>query len=126
MDIQKQIDYWRNSSEEDMEVAGELLEKHRFRHALLFAHLALEKMLKAHVTRKTTDVPPKLHNLARLVELSGLSMPPKRQRFLDRFDVYQMEGRYPEELKNIHIDPEDAQQLLVSAKEMLQWLTAQL
>jgi len=95
MDLQKQIHYWRNGSEEDMEVAVELLEKRRIRHALFYAHLALEKMLKAHVIGKTTDVPPRIHNLARLPELSGLSLPPDRRVFLERFDVYQMEGRYP-------------------------------
>lgn len=125
MDVQQQIDYWRSGSQEDMEVAAELMEKQRSRHALFFAHLALEKMLKAHVTRKTNDVPPRIHNLVRLVELSGLLLSAEQRRFLERFDVYQLQSRYPEEFKKVHIDPEDARQLLSAANEVIQWLTAQ-
>lgn len=123
MDVQKQIEYWRNSSLEDMEVAQELLVKRRLRHSLFFAHLALEKMLKAHITRQTTDVPPRIHNLARLSELSGLSLSAEQCKFLERFDVYQIEGRYPEEFANVYIDKEDAGQLISAAEEILEWLT---
>ncbi len=50
MDIEKQINYWLTSSKEDMEVGEELLEKGRYRYTLFFFHLAIEKILKAHVT----------------------------------------------------------------------------
>jgi len=53
MDVQKQIEYWRYGSADDMEAATVLLEKNKFRQALFFAHLAVEKMLKAHVARET-------------------------------------------------------------------------
>jgi HEPN domain-containing protein len=40
MDVEKQIEFWRNGSAEDLEVAGELLSKGRYRHALFFAEIA--------------------------------------------------------------------------------------
>ena len=96
MDVQKQIDYWKKSSQEDLEAAKTLLEKGHFRHALFFAHLAIEKALKAHVTRKTGEVPPKIHNLTRLAEKAALSLASWQRDFLLAFDAHQLEGRYPD------------------------------
>ena len=50
--IQKQIDYWRNRAMEDYEVAKNPIDQKKVRHGLFFAHLALEKMLKAHVVKR--------------------------------------------------------------------------
>ena len=44
--VEKHIAYWRNGSDEDWQVALELVGSGRTRHGLFFAHLALEKMLK--------------------------------------------------------------------------------
>ncbi len=49
IDIEKQIAYWRDGSIEDWQVAQELISNGRIRHGLFFAHLSLEKLLKAHV-----------------------------------------------------------------------------
>jgi len=96
MDIHGQIEYWKRGAEEDFAAAQSLLEKGHLRHCLFFAHLAIEKMLKAHVTRKTDDVPPRIHNLIRLVDITGLKLNVEQKDFLREFGVYQLEGRYPD------------------------------
>ena len=73
VDVPKQIEYWRTNSDEDFAAAQSPLEKGHLRHSLFFAHLAIEKMLKAHVTRQTKDVPPRSHNLIRLAKLAHLN-----------------------------------------------------
>ena len=125
MDVEKQVDYWRSGSEEDIAAAETLMEKGHPRHALFFAHLAIEKILKAHVTRRTRDVPPRIHNLVRLAELAGLALDAKRADFLTRFNLYQLEGRYPE-TSEATLDAETAIERLTLAKEALKWLTARL
>ena len=125
MDVGKQVDYWRHGSEEDIAAAEVLLDKGHLRHALFFAQLAIEKMLKAHVTRQTGDVPPRIHNLIRLAELAGLALDAERADFLRRFNLYQLEGRYPE-TGEAQLDTETANERLASAKEALAWLTARL
>jgi len=72
IDINKQINFWRSGGEEDLAVARDLVNRNRIRHGLFFAHLALEKALKAHVCRVTQDIAPRLHNLVRLAELAEL------------------------------------------------------
>ena len=125
VDVPKQIDYWRTSSDEDFAAAESLLEKGHLRHSLFFAHLAIEKMLKAHVTRQTKDIPPRIHNLIRLAETAGLSLGPEQASFLRRFDMYQLEGRYPDSAHTI-IDFKAAGEKLAMAGDMLKWLKAQL
>ena len=125
VDVAKQIDYWRNGGNEDFAAAESLLEKGHLRHSLFFAHLAVEKMLKAHVTRQSRDVPPRIHNLVRLVEMAGLSPDSEQERFLRSFDMYQMEGRYPDSTQ-VFMDLETAREKLALAGGMLRWLKAQL
>ncbi len=95
VDPGKQIVYWRSGAEEDWEVAADLIRLGRLRHGLFFAHLALEKLLKAHVCRKTQDLPPRLHQLLRLAERSDLKLSETQRVFLARFDRHSLEGRYP-------------------------------
>ena len=125
VNVTEHINYWRNSSDEDFAAAESLLVKGHLRHSLFFAHLAVEKMLKAHVTRHTGDIPPRTHNLIRLAELAGLRMDPEREQFLRELNVYQLEGRYPEE-EQVEIDSGIAKKELLRAKETLLWLKQQL
>ena len=125
MDVGKQIDYWKTGSGEDFAAAESLLEKGHLRHGLFFAHLAVEKMLKAHVTRQTNDVPPRIRNLIRLAEMAGLSVDPEQTNFLRSFDLYQLEGRYPDSTQ-VLIDLDAAREKLALAGEILKWLKAQL
>ncbi len=125
MDVQKQIDFWRTSSDEDFAAAESLLEKGHLRHCLFFAHLAIEKMLKAHVTRQTKDVPPRTHNLVRLAEIAELSLSPEQTSLLGGFGAYQLEGRYPDS-EQVLLDLQAVRGKLALAEEMLKWLKAQL
>jgi HEPN domain-containing protein len=125
MDVEKQIEYWKTGSDEDFAAAQSLLEKGHLRHSLFFVHLALEKMLKAHVARKINDIPPRLHNLIRLAEIAEISIEPKTSGFLRSFDMYQLEGRYPDYGKVI-LDSKIAKEKLSTAGEILKWLKAKL
>lgn len=96
IDVEKQVAYWRQGAAEEWEVARDLLAKNHPRHCLFFAHLTLEKILKAHVCRQTRDLAPRLHDLLRLANLAGLSLKDSDRDFLKVFGVYQVEGRYPD------------------------------
>ncbi len=125
MDVAKQVEYWRTGSDEDIAAPDSLLEKRHLRHALFFAHLAVEKMLKAHVTRVTGDVPPKIHDLLRLSTIAAIDVPEDRRRFLGRFQKYCLEGRYAASWP----PPPTRQEVesgLSEAQETLQWLKSQL
>lgn len=124
MDISRQVAYWLQGAKDDFESAEILFHRGKLRQALFFTHLALEKILKAHVTRATADVPPRIHNLIRLAELSGLSIPQERILFLRGHQAYALEGRYPD-ASRYSITEEIALQEIQAAREMMEWLIAQ-
>lgn len=125
MDVQKHIEFWKASAEEDFAAAESLLEKGHLRHCLFFAHLAVEKMLKAHVTRQTNDIPPRIHNLVRLAEIAGLKLELEQENLLREFGIYQLEGRYPDS-EQISPDLDTAREEISRVREMLQWLKKRL
>ncbi len=53
VDILEQIKYWKDGSIDDWQAAEQLITGSKIRQGLFFAHLALEKILKAHVCNST-------------------------------------------------------------------------
>lgn len=124
MDVDKQADHWLSSGGEDFEAARSLLETGHYRHALFFAHLAIEKTLKAHVTRRTCQVPPRIHNLERLADMAGIDISPGRRESLREFGVHQVGGRYPDP-SQVQLSLDTAGADLLTAEEILEWLRVQ-
>ena len=122
---EKHIRYWQKGAVEDFAVGADLVMDGRLRHGLFFAHLALEKILKAHVCRQSGPMVPKTHDLVRLGNLSGLSLSAENRAFLARFGRYQIEGRYPE-LLEAEPSMEVASAEIRAAEELLSWLISQL
>jgi HEPN domain-containing protein len=48
------------------------------------------------VVNYTGEVPPKIHNLNRLLELCKIKLNEEELKLLDYLMVYQLEGRYPD------------------------------
>ncbi len=97
MTKQEHIEYWKLAADKDWAVVLNLFEKANYPHALFFAHLVLEKLLKAHVVKDNeSDHPPRTHHLIRLAGLSFLDISESDLIFLDKMNDYQLEGRYPD------------------------------
>ncbi len=124
-DIPKQIEYWRSGAIDNLDTAGILIEKGKLLEGLFFCHLAIEKALKANVTKATSDVPPKTHNLKRLADLAGLTFKESDYEFLATMMEFQLEGRYPEITKKSP-DKKVSSSYLKEAKEFVEWLNVQL
>jgi HEPN domain-containing protein len=123
--VPAQIAYWKGGAQEDWQVAEDLVRLGRVRYGLFFAHLALEKMLKAHVCRETRDVPPRLHLLLRLAERTAIDFSESQREFLARFDRHHLAGRYPDSAPLV-LDAEAVHREMTQALEILQWLIRQL
>ena len=121
VDIDAQVRHWEESSREDWLVASELVKRGRLRHGLFFAHLALEKMLKAHVCQHSGDVAPRIHNLVRLAEAAGLSLSPAELDLLADMNRYNLEGRYGEPAA-VPPKTDAANDLMARAERMMAWL----
>lgn len=65
IDIEKQVNYLVKNAFEDWDVAKDLVIRGKTRYGLFFAHLTVEKLLKAHVCRNSKDLAPRIDNLVR-------------------------------------------------------------
>ncbi|MBI5375086.1 MAG: HEPN domain-containing protein [Candidatus Schekmanbacteria bacterium] len=121
VNIKKQIDLWKAGAAEDLAAAKQLVENNKVRHGLFFAHLATEKLLKANISNKTNDLAPRIHNLARLAELGGISLNSDQQDFFAELNIFQIEGRYPELLAQPP-STKEAYKYIERTEELFQWL----
>lgn len=124
VNIDKQITFWRDSALEDWDVAKQLIDNGRTRHGLFFVHLAFEKILKALVCKRLQDLAPRLHNLIRLSELTGLTLETDKTTLLAEMNAFHIEGRYPETLM-MPPTKEEALNCVNRAEEVFRWLTNQ-
>ncbi|MBE0501366.1 MAG: HEPN domain-containing protein [Desulfuromonadales bacterium] len=96
VEFSKQVVHWRDGAEEDWAVAIELVESGRIRHGLFFAHLSLEKTLKALICKNIGELAPPIHNLVRLKEKAGITLNDSQVDLLAEVNEFNIEGRYPE------------------------------
>lgn len=121
-DVDKQIAHWRKGADEAWEAAVDMISKdHRIQFGLFFVHLALEKIVKAHIRRTKRKMPPHIHNLTRLAELAEISLDDKDKKVLAEINEFNIEGRYSD-LLGPPISLQDARGYLRRAKGTFQWL----
>ena len=69
--MEKKVRNWLELAKRDLAFAKDNVNRRNFRsYAPHFCHQALEKLLKALVVSKTDEIPPYIHNLVRLVNIT--------------------------------------------------------
>ncbi len=84
----KDVQSWVDAPRYDLKTAAALLQSRRYVYVLFMCQQSLEKVLKAHVTKRTGELPPRIHNLVRLAELAGLDISEREREFLERLSLY--------------------------------------
>jgi len=116
--MERRTEYWIESSQEDYIAARTLEERGHHRQALFFIRLALEKALKAQIVKRMQTLPPRLHDLTRLLEISGLELEPNDQELLEQLNPWLLGGMYGDPVKKVpdlytvHDYLRDAEELL--------------
>jgi HEPN domain-containing protein len=129
MTQEEHINYWLESAQHDLETAESLFSSAKYDWSLFVAHLVLEKTIKSiFVKNNQSKIPPKIHNLVRLSELSLLDLNEEQRIFLDEVNDFNLEVRYPEYKKEFYklCSKEVAEKYLSQIKELLKWLKSQL
>lgn len=125
MDKSDYINYWKSTAAKDWIAVGHLSEKGDYLHSLFFAHLVVEKLLKAHFVKdNTNDFPPKTHNLLLLIAQTSLSPSVEHMRLLSRVNQFQLDGRYPDYKMNMYriATADYTQHLLQEIEQPKSWL----
>ncbi|MBZ0177745.1 MAG: HEPN domain-containing protein [Melioribacteraceae bacterium] len=129
MTKEEHINYWLESAEHDLETSDTLFEADKYDWSLFIGHLVLEKLLKAvFVKNNENKIPPKVHNLVRLAELSLIELDEERKVLLDKINDFNVEARYPEYKNELYktCTKEFAEENRNHIKELYQWLKSQL
>jgi len=103
MTKEQHVEYWVNTAEYDWNGAKGAFDTNNYMHCLFWAHLALEKLAKAHWVRTHEDnIPPKVHNVVWLLEQSDIDLREEMMTFIDEFNKFQLSGRYPDYTNQIY------------------------
>lgn len=97
MDGRQSIDYWVNSAVHDLDVAETLFNNGKYDWCLFISHLVLEKLFKAFYVKNTGILPPRIHDLVRLANLSKIELSEDVIDFLDGVNTFHIAARYPDE-----------------------------
>jgi HEPN domain-containing protein len=126
-DVEKEVAYWRDGAVKDLQFAQRLIERNEQEtiYCFFFLHLALEKAFKAHIVKRTKQLPPKIHNLPVLAEIGKVGLSDEQNDFCGRINLYNIEGRYPSvsfEAPSL----EKTREVYETTKELLEWLIKRL
>ncbi len=102
MDKSEIVEYWLKSAEEDYKMVRELLILKHYVYSLFFCHLAIEKILKALVVKKTKKHAPYIHNLTRLAEIAGLEISELQYDALFEISTFNIKARYDDYKLNFY------------------------
>ena len=101
-----------------------MLREGRHLYVVFCCQQAVEKMLKSVIVQRTGKLPPRIHQLARLVEVAGVAVDERQVDFLRELSAYYIPTRYPEEVADLALDAkeEEARRVLNQSREFIQWL----
>ena len=116
---------WFELARNDLKFAESILKnKNRPHYAVHFCHQAIEKILKAIITEKTTKYPPRTHNLQILYQQTGIELPVDMQKFLYTLSPHYLATKYPEDITKLYkaYNQRYGIKTLNQTKELFKWL----
>ncbi len=120
------IKYWLELSDYDIETASAMLITKRYLYVGFMCHQSVEKCIKAVLSAKNEDIPPKIHNLIRLAELSGLfdKMSDGQKQTLFVLNPLNIESRYPSYKETLfsQLTKEKCEEIIKNTEELLLWI----
>lgn len=126
--IEKTISYWLNGAKYDMSVASAMFKSKKYPYTLFMGHLALEKLLKALIVKKTKAHAPYSHSLPYLAEKSGVNIPEEKLIKLREIMEFHFEARYPDASMAFYkkCTKKYTTQRFKEIKDMFKWVKARL
>lgn len=97
MEKKEVVKFWINSALQDISAMENLFQSGNFGWALFIGHLIIEKVLKARwIHDNSSEVPPKTHNLEKLVRETELELKDDDLAWLVQANDFNLETRYPD------------------------------
>ncbi|EKD57933.1 MAG: hypothetical protein ACD_57C00086G0002 [uncultured bacterium] len=90
------IKIWREGAKRNFKIAQDMFKLGHFDWALFLGQLALEKLLKGLVTKKTDSAPPYIHNLVGLASAAKIDLTKNQENELADITKFHVQARYDE------------------------------
>lgn len=118
------VQRWVDQAQYDFDTASAMMESKRYLYVLFCCQQSIEKMLKAIIVKKTSQFPPRLHDLLRLAEIGEIELDEERDLLFQELVTYYIQSRYPEEVQllSTQATPQFTFDILKKTGETLQWL----
>jgi HEPN domain-containing protein len=122
--MRKDTANWIALTDYDLETASHMLATGRYLYVVFLCHLALEKILKAHVAEVTQELPIKTHDLIYLVKKSELKLSQPHLDFVGKINTASIPTRYPDDLQRSlkEYSEKVAKEYLKETQELVKWL----
>ncbi|MDP8239859.1 MAG: HEPN domain-containing protein [Candidatus Hatepunaea meridiana] len=117
--------HWIEKAQYDLGTANAMLDTGRYLYVLFCCQQAIEKALKAIISERTNEMPPRSHNLARLAELAFVDMSKDQMEFVNDLTTLYLKTRYPERMEKAayEVNAQMADEAFNKMKEMFEWLS---
>ncbi len=127
-DLEKIINQWSETSDEDYETMILLYKSKKYDWALFLGHISVEKLLKAYFVKIKKKHSPPIHNLLRIAEKGGLEIPDDYKDWLDEISLFNINARYDDYKKEFYSQcTEDFTDLWIKRiKELRKWIKQKL
>ena len=127
-DIQKIIDYWIESSNDDYKTMLDLFHTKNYGWALFVGHLVIEKLFKAYYAKTHQEYPPMLHDLRRIGEKAGIVFDDDKLIIVETISQFNIRARYDDYKRNFYklCTPEYAKTWIENIKEIRLWIKTML
>ena len=122
--MRKDTANWIALADYDIETANHMFATARYLYVIFLCHLALEKLLKAHVAEVTQTLPIKTHDLIYLVKKCELELSENHLDFIGKINTASIPTRYPDDLQRAlkEYPKSVAKDYLSQTTELVQWL----
>ena len=117
---------WLELAKEHYDNALFLYDGRRYSMAVYCCHQALETVLKAAIVERTTQTPPKIHNLDALAKKTTLLFPNDWYENFAEITRHFWRVRYPDFQQYVYKSKEKIDPTMEQTKEMYQWILTQL
>jgi HEPN domain-containing protein len=103
MTKEEHVNHWVNTAQYDWDGVENAFSTKNYLHSLFWMHLVLEKLAKAlWVKNHEENIPPKTHDIVRLLEQSNIDLGDDTMNFLRKFIHFQLSTRYPDYINDMY------------------------
>ena len=128
--MEKQIKYWIDLSDYDLETAEAMLSGRRYLYVGFMCHQTIEKAFKAYFSKLKSETAPYSHSLSYLAKKGEFYelFSEKQKEFIDQIEPLNIEARYPSHKEKLlrSLSESKCREIISQTKELQKWIKERL